>query len=296
MLPVTGPPEDEASFVHEIKWDGYRVLVYLDGPEVVLTSRRGHSLNQHFPELTSFFAGLRWQGVLDGEILAVGQGGQMEFSLLKRGEKHRQVFCVLFDVLAWQGEVICPWPWLERRALLEELLSDSGPVILSPLLSGNLVDNFSLARRQGWEGIVSKHKYSPYLPGKRSAWWRKQKVRRSLDGVVVGVRLRGKEVRSLGLGLYDDEGRLVFVGSVGSGFGATELEFLKQATGLLAEEEPKVINPPHQDGSWVWFRPHLVAEVEYLQFTSALRLRHPVFVRFRFDKPKEECRLVGETP
>jgi bifunctional non-homologous end joining protein LigD len=293
MLPVQEPLGEEEGFIHEIKWDGFRALAYLQGGKVLLESRGGHSLNRRFPQIASFLGQKEWQAVLDGEIVAFRPGGEADFSLLKSGSA-RMICYVAFDLLFLAGENLCPQPWQRRRALLEELVESAGPLLLSPLLPGSLGENLRRAREHGWEGIISKHRQSPYLPGERSPWWRKHKILRTLDAVVVGLRLRGRQVRSLALGLFCPDDRLVYLGSCGSGLGLREREFLEQASILLHTDRPPVDNPPPADGSWVWFQPHLVAEVEYLELTAQKRLRHPVFLRFRFDKRPQECQWTGD--
>jgi DNA ligase D-like protein (predicted ligase) len=293
MLPVAEPLTDETDFVHEIKWDGFRALAYLDGEQVVLQSRSGYSLNNRFPQIAAALAQRKWKAVLDGEIVALSGRG-VDFSLLKTAASGGQLCFVVFDLLVWKGEPLLAQPWCRRREELEGVITTGQGLLVSPLLSGNLQENLDWAKENHWEGIVSKHQHSPYLPGVRSRWWRKHRLISSLDAVVVGLRLRGSQVRSAALGLYGDDGALVFIGNAGSGLSARDRAFLREAVHLLAVDRPAVANPPPNDHSWVWFQPHLVAEVEYLELTPQLRLRHPVFLRFRFDKRPEECRLEGE--
>ncbi|HPT82273.1 MAG TPA: RNA ligase family protein [Limnochordia bacterium] len=294
MLPVDEPLVDERGYRHEIKWDGFRCLAYLEGNKVCLCSRGGRSLNARFPQIAADLAQKDLQAVLDGEIVAFNAQGRADFGLLKAGSKAKHMRYAVFDILSWQGKNLCQQPWWQRRDLLEGTVSSSGFILLSPLLPFTLEECLSAAKERGWEGIVSKHEQSPYLPGTRSAWWRKRKILRSLDGVVVGIRMRGSQVRSFALGLYLPAGPLCYVGSVGSGLNQADREFLQQAAALLAVEHPALSNPPKDDGSWIWFRPHLVAEVQFLEITPQLRLRHPVFLRFRMDKNPEECLVEGE--
>jgi len=294
MLPVNQPLQAEGGYVHEIKWDGFRALAYLNGAEVYLASRNGHRLNERFPQIAAELAARNWRAVLDGELVAVGDRGEVDFSLLRSSSTVKEVRYVVFDLLVWEDSMLCPRPWRERRDILEVLFVQERRLLLSPLLPGTLQECLELAKERGWEGIISKHEASPYLPGVRSSWWRKHKIRRTIDGVVVGIRCRGQAVRSLALGLILPGGKLCYVGNVGSGLRERDREFLQEASSLLRVEHPGVVNPPSQDGNWVWFRPHLVAEVEYLELTPQLRLRHPVFLRFRFDKRPEECSAAGE--
>ena len=150
MLPVQEPLGEEEGFIHEIKWDGFRALAYLQGGKVLLESRGGHSLNRRFPQIASFLGQKEWQAVLDGEIVAFRPGGEADFSLLKSGSA-RMICYVAFDLLFLAGENLCPQPWQRRRALLEELVESAGPLLLSPLLPGSLGENLRRAREHGWE-------------------------------------------------------------------------------------------------------------------------------------------------
>lgn len=293
MLPVDQPLLDEAGFVHEIKWDGFRALAYLDGDHVLLESRNGHSLNRHFPQVVAAFKKKKQNAVFDGELIALDLDGKVDFSLLRQSRlSSTQIRFIVFDLLYLEGETLCPRPWFERRKKLEQLVWDQSIIAISPLMPGNLTINLDFAKDNQLEGIVSKHKDSPYLPGVRSPMWRKHKIRKSLDCVVVGLRLRAEKVRSMAVGVYQDD-VLLYIGNVGSGLGQEELNFLEQSIRILAQESPKIINPPDGSSEWIWFKPHLVAEIEFAEFTAQKRLRHPVFLRFRFDKNPSDCQIEG---
>lgn len=293
MLPVSTPLVEKGEYVHEIKWDGYRVLAYLSGDGVLLESRNGKSLNQRFPQVAAALDGKGLTAVFDGEVVAVDSAGRIDFSLLRQGGGPRQLLYIVFDLLYLDGENLCPRPWFERRGRLEQVLPSSELVVLSPLLPGDLSSSLAWAREKQLEGVISKERSSPYLPGERSLWWRKHKLISTLDCVVLGVKLRGNKVRSLAVGAYLPGGNLVYLGNVGSGLTERELDFLQEAAPLLVQEQGTAQNLPADEGPWLWFKPQLVVEVEYLELTRGLRLRHPVFVRFRFDKEPEECELEG---
>lgn len=289
MLPLNKKVDEESSFSHEIKWDGFRVLAYLEG-EVILESRNGQVLNARFPQIPPALKTVGQALVLDGEVVALGKEGKPDFSLLKGNAAGRApLLYVVFDLLFWRGKSICALPWRKRREILEDLLKRQEAVFLSPILEGDQSSCLELVTEAGLEGVVSKEVNSPYLPGQRSHYWRKQKRRRTLDCVVVGLRRKNGGVRSLCLALYNLDGTLCYVGGVGSGLGEAEMAFLPQAADLLARTTPAVINPPPSQDLVTWFEPHLVAEIEYLELTSSGKLRHPVFLRFRFDKEAQAC-------
>ncbi|MCK9526702.1 MAG: non-homologous end-joining DNA ligase [Limnochordia bacterium] len=288
MLPANEPvPRDEVGFIHEIKWDGYRLLSYLDGGDVQLISRNGYSFNDRFPNLAEYLRKKDLQAVLDGEVVALTKEGRVDFSLLQSRNSGIDICYVVFDVLRVRGEDLCPRPWFERRRRLEEMIQSEGPLLVSPLLSGSASDCLSFAIEQGFEGIVSKREDSPYLPGVRTSYWFKQKILRTLDCLLVGVKV---DRRSVAVAVYRGDGALVYLGNVGSGLGQGELGFLTEALETLGKlTECPCINPPRDAHQWTWCKPLLVLEVEYLEFTSSGRLRHPVFLRFRFDKEPQAC-------
>ena len=294
MLPVEhSVPADDCGFVHEIKWDGYRILAYIEGDDVRLQSRNGRNLNERFPQIVDYARQKGFRAILDGEIVALTQDGRVEFSLLRSSPTSGVQICyIVFDLLYFQSEDLCSRPWFKRRERLETLLGNEGIIMLSPLLPGSAQDCLDFAAKQHLEGIVSKQRDSPYLPGIRSSLWRKQKIRRSLDGILVGVKMRERQVRSMAIGTYRPDGSLFYLGNVGSGLGHEELDFLRKAMELLVTPDDvhcPCVNPPQDASHFVWCQPRLVVEIEYFELTPSRRLRHPVFLRFRFDKDPNDC-------
>ncbi|NLJ79650.1 MAG: hypothetical protein GX335_01325 [Firmicutes bacterium] len=288
MLPVLKEIGDESQFQHEIKWDGFRALAYVE-KEVSLESRNGHELNSRFPQLLPGLKGLGQCLVLDGEIVALGKKGLPEFSLLKGPFDEIPLIYIAFDLLFRRGRSLCHLPWGQRRQMLEELLRPQKQIYMSPLLEGDLKTCFQLAQQAGLEGIVSKQINSPYLAGERSHFWRKKKIRRTLDCVVAGLNYRKNRLRSLSLALYNLEGALFYIGSVGSGLGFEEIEFFEKAGNALARPAPPLRNPPEIRNSIIWLEPRLVVEIKYLEMTPQEKVRHPVFLRLRSDKDASRC-------
>lgn len=296
MLPVDQPlAPGEKGFIHEIKWDGYRLLAQVDKGKVALVSRNGRNLNSRFPQLVEWLQQKGLEAVMDGEVVALTGEGRVDFSLLQQSHLKKsgvQICYIVFDLLYLLGESICAQPWFERRERLEALLPSEGFVLISPLLAGEAPEALNFAREHQLEGIISKDRRSPYLPGKRSPLWRKQRITRSTNCVLAGVKMDRTKVRSMAVALYNPSGELVYIGNVGSGLKSTELDFLEQSIALLATANCPVTNPPAgTTDEWIWFRPLVVVEVEYLELTSQTRLRHPVFLRFRFDKSPQDCTM-----
>jgi len=294
MLASAVPLHSEGGFAHEIKWDGYRALAYVEGGRACLVSRGGRDLSGHCPELLQVLCRLPHQPLLlDGELIALSSRGVPDFSALRRTAlQPRTLAYAAFDLLYFEGVDICPLPWYRRRRRLAALAAARGPVFVSPLFRGPLPKLISRARRLGLEGIVSKCITAPYSPGTRSNAWRKIRVLKRDDFVIGGLRLRRGRIQSILVGQYNvADGSLVCLGGVGSGLSEREREFLQQALARLAGPCPFVNLPQEKEA--VWLEPRLVAEVQYAEMTAEPRLRQPVFVRFRWDKEPRACVFEG---
>ncbi|MBC7325464.1 MAG: ATP-dependent DNA ligase, partial [Moorella sp. (in: Bacteria)] len=240
MLAVTDQPFDSPDFIYEIKWDGYRCLAYLDG-STFLQSRNLQDLTPTFPELAGLHRGVRGQpAVLDGEIIVLDEGGRPSFSRLQaRGRLaapakirqaaiHTPAIFVAFDLLYYCGDNIMARPLSARKELLQEAIKQQQDYLLvSTFIEASGTSFFNACVRQGLEGVMAKARESPYLPGRRSPYWRKFRHTRQGEFVIVGYE-PGKGERSLGaliLGEYR-QGRLVYRGKVGTGFDREEEERL----------------------------------------------------------------------
>jgi ATP-dependent DNA ligase len=286
-------------WAYEPKWDGFRAIAFVDGADVELQSRNGRDLTRYFPELR--FAPGRY--VLDGEIVIHGASGRQEFDLLgqrihpaasrvaRLAEETPAVF-IAFDVLSRDDDVLLELSYLERRAILEELIED--PVELTPMVH-------TAAEAERWlqeaEGVIAKEAAAAYRPGERVGMVKIKRVR-TIDAVVIGWR-PGKAENTVGaliLGLYGEDGRLREVGH-SSGFTAKEKRELVSKLAPYETGERGTGEPSRwtmgRDLEWVMLRPELVVEVTF-DHTSGGRIRHGAKVqRWREDKAPREC-LVAQ--
>jgi len=320
-------------WIYEPKWDGFRTLVFRDGPRVHLQSRDAKPMNRYFPELEApLRARLPERCVLDGEIVIAGPRGlDFEALLLRIHPAASRVALlaretpselVVWDLLALGDRDLRGAPFAERRAELERALAGvTPPVHLTPATSDLAVaeDWFARFEGAGLDGVVAKRDAGPYEPGKRVMV--KVKHARTADCVVGGFRWHangpGTEVGSLLVGLFDGEGVLQHAG-VASGFSAAqrralvaELEPLR-ANALEGHpwrdwrEEPGTSRMPGATSRWnrgkslEWepVRPERVVEVSY-DHLQGDRFRHAThLVRWRPDKPPAACRYdqLEQTP
>lgn len=307
-------------WAYEMKWDGIRVIARSSSGHVRLTSRTGRDVTATYPELAELGMLARGDLVVDGEVVAIGAAGHPDFGLLQRrmnltgtGDVARlraevPVTLMVFDLLEVDGRDVTGETYDTRRRLLAEVLSPDGTergrsggnvgspgghsVLVPPIHLGSASAAMSASEQLGLEGIVAKRRSSPYRSGVRSADWLKVKHRRTQDVVVIGWRPIG-DTEDLGAVLTavpDASGELVFSGRVGSGFGDRTRE---EARGLLApltRDVPAVAVPAEELKGVHWVEPVLVAEVEYGEFTSSGRFRHPIWRGWRLDQVPDDVR------
>ncbi|ADU51241.1 DNA polymerase LigD, ligase domain protein [Thermaerobacter marianensis DSM 12885] len=313
MLARRAPaPFSSPAYRYEIKWDGYRCLVFADpgAGRTFLQSRHGYDLTPLFPELAGVHRLLPAAAVLDAEIVALVDGRPSFAALQQRaggvGRGARipaaapiaPALLVLFDLLGLAGAVWLGRPLAERVRGLKDLFPEGAApgVAVSRGVEGDGAAFFRRVRDQGLEGVVAKRLDSPYLPGWRTAHWQKIKAEREVDAVVGGVVPGGRAagVGTLLLGLFAPDGALHYVGHVSTGLGGEEARHL---LGRLRARPtcPFVTVPARARGQpVVWVEPNLVCEVAYLEWTPQGHLRHPVFRRWRDDKDARACRLPAE--
>jgi len=294
-------PEGD-KYCYEVKLDGFRCLVFVDGEEVYLQSRGGRPLGRYFPELV-FPAG---EYVLDGEIVVRDAHGREDFdalgqrihpaaSRIERLAGETPARYVAFDLLARGSRSLLELAFVERRAALQALLAGEEPSFTdAPVELMPSVD--SVGEAAGWlehaEGAIAKERSAPYLPGERKGMVKVKRVR-TIDTVIVGWR-PGKEPDTVGaliLGLYDGE-QLRVVGHC-SGLSAAEKKrlvgfFAPYETGERGSSDPSRWSAD-RDLEWVALRPELVIEIDF-DHVSAGRIRHGAkFRRWRDDKAPHEC-------
>jgi bifunctional non-homologous end joining protein LigD len=302
---VDAAPEGD-QWLHEIKFDGFRMHARLDRGEVRILTRNGLNWTAKYPQIVAAVSSLRArQAYLDGELCGVRPDGITSFSMIQlasdRGNAAALVF-FLFDLLYLDGEDLTNQPVIERKARLGDLLSSTGsPLQYSDHQIGLGPAFHEKACAMMVEGIVSKRIDAPYAPGNRGLWLKVKCLNREEFVVIGWTDPEGARpfLGALLLGYYDPDGRLTYAGRVGTGISTAELGLLWRRLQPLAIDKMRLdVSPPRSTGfgsplvlSRVhWVRPELVAEVKYLTWTDDNLLRQVVYEGLREDKPAAEVR------
>jgi bifunctional non-homologous end joining protein LigD len=287
-----------ARWLHEMKYDGYRLLVAVGGGQARAYTRSGLDWSEKFAAIVEAAAKLDvGSALLDGEAVVLDAEGRSSFQALQGALKGAPatIDYSAFDLLELDGEDLTGLPLTDRKAKLREILPDNDPRIrYSEHIVGNgekLLHQFCDA---GLEGVISKLTSAKYV-GSRSGGWVKTKCIKRQEFVIVGWTPsdKSRSFRSLILGVHD-KGELRYAGKVGTGFNTDELFRLMEIMQPLEQAAPTVKAPRAEVRGAHWLKPKLVAEIAYTEMTNEGTLRHPSYLGLREDKKPEAVVLETE--
>lgn len=283
-------------WLFEIKYDGYRILSFVENKKVKMLTRNGNDYTKKLTNVVNSLKKLDYDSfVLDGEIVCFDKNGKSDFGLLQnslKNKKNNLYYCV-FDLLAFNGADLREVPLIERKQKLERLLfkAEKNLVYSSHTTQGK--QTFDFAKKNNLEGIVAKKKNSKYV-GKRTEDWLKIKCYMRQEFVIVGYDTSEKNsiLSALILGYYENK-KLIYVGKVGTGFSDKDKkELVKTFNEVIVkkcpfEKEIKLKNV-------VWLKPKFVAEIQFAELTNETLLRQASFIALREDKKASDVVLEGK--
>ena len=302
------PEGDHWTF--EPKFDGIRVLAFATDTAVKLVTRNGNDKTPQFPEVAAALRALvtkvKRPLVLDGELVALNRGeparfqelqGRMhvkEESAIAGHSKDSPTGFMLFDLLLDGDEVLVHEPWTERRERLEKVLRkrETAVLRLTESIQGKGEDLLARAHKEGWEGIIAKRTTAPYEGGVRSKHWLKLKIEHRQEFVIGGYtepRNTREHIGALLLG-YFDRGRFIYVGHTGGGFTRKGLQEMYARLAKLEQPKSPFEEVPRTNERAHWVKPKIVVEVKFNEWTADGKLRQPIYLGVRDDKPATEVK------
>jgi bifunctional non-homologous end joining protein LigD len=306
LATLTKEKFSDPAWISERKLDGERCLAFASGDSVRLLTRNKKSITGTYPELAAALGAQRaGDFIVDGEIVAF-DGSQTSFAQLQQRMqlaaplpelvRRVPVYFYLFDVVYAEGQDLRRLPLLERKQVLRLLLSFGGPLRFSTHRTGKGAAHWQEACKKGWEGVIAKRADSPYRSG-RTRDWLKFKCENAQEFVIGGYTDPQGGRAGFGallIGYYDEAGRLVYAGKVGTGFDQRMLLALHATLrGIERGSAPFTGGEVPRSGVH-WVEPRLVAQIGFAEWTTAGQLRHPRFLGLRDDKDPAD--VVRESP
>lgn len=287
-------PYDDEDSIFELKFDGIRCIAYIDDQTTDLRNKRNMMLLPRFPELASLYEGCRHKCILDGELIVLVNGKPDFYEVQRRTvltdpfkielayKKHPANF-VAYDILYYKDRTVTDLPLMERKKLLDEVISESDILSKSRYVEANGIAMYKFAEDYNLEGVVGKKKSSLYWFGKRSKDWKKIKILNEEDFICIGYMFNKKSMTTLILAKYNDNDELIITNHVSLGVSIAKLR----------QHGMKISNCPinnlmgYADATWI---EPMVCTIEYMP-SEKEGIRQPTFKSVRDGKLPEECKI-----
>lgn len=286
-------------WLFETKWDGYRTLAYVD-KGVELYSRNENSFNEVFEVIVKELKSLKVQAIFDGEVVVLNPDGKSDFQAMQNYQTSRKgaLYYYVFDLLFYEGEDLRSLPLIERKDKLKEVIDKASfeNIRYSDHIEVKGEALFKKALEYDLEGIIAKKMDSTYQ-SRRSHDWLKIKTHKRQEAVIIGFtepRESRKGFGSLLLGLYDDNGKLTYIGHVGTGFTDKSLHDILEKLKPLIQDKSPLSKAIKTNMPATWVKPKLVCEVSFTEWTHEGSMRHPSFEGLRIDKKPKDVKKERE--
>jgi bifunctional non-homologous end joining protein LigD len=299
LATLTDAPFDDAGWVFEDKYDGFRMVAKIKGGKVTLYSRNGKIISHSYTEVAKALEGVKGDAVIDGELVALDKEGVSHFQLLQNAHRReaKLQYCA-FDLMFLDGEDLRGITLLERKKRLKAILPRHKLIAFSVHRKTLGTKFFEEAERQGLEGIMAKRADSKYESGARTDDWLKIKTSKRQEVVIAGFtapRRTRPFFGALTLALREKKGWR-YIGHVGTGFSHETLEELYGKLIKLKAAKSPFAAKVRDEAVTTWVKPKLVAEVKFTEWTTKGEMRHPVYLGLRTDKRAADVVCEGETP
>jgi len=276
-------PFSSGEYIFEVKWDGLRCVLFRDPDGRVRLQDRGlKDITADLPEVAAAAKRVPPGSVIDGELVATDNDGRPDYPRLRQrlagGARMRDEIptaYLAFDALYLEGRPQLRQPVIRRRARLAKSVEAGGHIFVPAHIEEDGVELFEACLERGLEGVVAKHRQSPYVTGQRSPFWLKVKAVKSDDFVVIGW-MGDKPFDALVVG-YHEDGRLLPCGTVGGGYDDDALRVIRAGIEELATEASPLEPPPIMMRPVHWLRPELVVSIRYSEWSPDGTLRFPIF-------------------
>jgi bifunctional non-homologous end joining protein LigD len=299
LCTLTKEPINDEEYIYEIKWDGYRIISYVNGSKVRMDSRSALDYTKKYPPIAKALKDLGHKMVIDGEVVVFNEEGLPNFDALQLYNGHDTPICYcVFDILWLDGYDLRELPLLERKEILRNLVEgndtikfsesfDDGPALYEQMLEKNL------------EGIVAKKKDSEYIEGNRGNDWLKTPTRKRQEFVIGGWAEsdKARSFKSLLFGAYNEKGEFEWIGRSGGGYKEKEMPGILAKLKKIESSKSYFVNKVLDTKGAVthYVKPQLVANFEFATWTKSGRIRKPAtFLGFRKDKKAGD--VVREVP
>jgi len=288
---------DDKDWLFEIKWDGYRAISEIKDGNVLLYSRNGNSFIKDYPLVARELKKIKHDAILDGEIVILNEEGKSDFQKLQHYEDNTQypICYYVFDLLSLNGNSTYELPLIERKELLKKLLPKNAVIKYSDHIIAKGKDFFEAAKKNDLEGIMAKKAESLYHPGARTGNWLKIKYHKSQEVIIAGFTQptgSRKYFGALVLAIPDGDS-LKYVGHTGSGFTDINLKETYEMLKPLIQKKSPFDEVVKTNAPATWVKPILVAEIKFTEWTTDNKMRHPIFLRLREDKPVKEINMAS---